>query len=87
MVGKGQDVMNVRRLLTLGDAPPGQRDVGEVGVERRGLRAPALLPQREGLREAAHRPQRVVRAVVQLCATNHTAIEREIARDPRRERL
>lgn len=57
--------------LTLGDAPPGQRDVGEEGVERRGLRAPALLPQVEGLREAAHRPQRVVGAVVQLCG--HTA--------------
>jgi hypothetical protein len=54
-------------IPTLRDGPPGQRDVGEEGVERRGLLALALLPQVEGLREAAHRPQRVVRAVVQLC--------------------
>lgn len=54
-------------LRTFGDAPPGQRDVGEEGVERRRLLALALLPQVERLREPAHRPQRVVRAVVQLC--------------------
>lgn len=59
-------------LPTFGDGPPGQRDVREVGVERRGLRALALLPQVEGLCEAAHGPQRVVRAVVQLWNSTHT---------------
>lgn len=53
--------------LTFGDGPPGQRDVREVRVEWSGLLPLALLPQVEGLREAAHRPQRVVRAVVQFC--------------------
>ena len=52
---------------TFGNSPPGQRDVGEVRVERRGLLPLAFLPQMEGLREPAHRPQRVVRTVVQLC--------------------
>lgn len=55
------------RGLTLGDRPPGQRHVREERVERRALRAASLLPQVERLREAAHRPQRVVSAVVQLC--------------------
>lgn len=68
-------------MLTLSDAPPGQRDVGEVGVEGRGLLALALLPQREGLREAAHGPQRVVRAVVQFCTNRPTPLHPQ----PRRQ--
>lgn len=42
--------------VTFSDAPPGQRDVCEEGVERRALLAFVLLPEVEGLREAAHRP-------------------------------
>lgn len=53
--------------VTFGDGPPGQRDVGEVRVERHTLRALPLLPQMEGLSEPAHRPHRVVQPVVQLC--------------------
>lgn len=52
---------------TFGDGPPGQRDVGEVRVERDALRALALFPQVKGLREAAHSPHRIVQPVVQLC--------------------
>ena len=51
---------------TIDDGVPGEPDIGDVRSQRQAGGAPALLPEVERLREAAHRPDRVVRAVIQL---------------------
>jgi len=55
------------RLLTLGDAPPGQCNISEERVERRGLLTAVLLPEVKGLSKPSTGPQRIVGAIIQLC--------------------
>lgn len=59
------------RRRTFGNAPPGQRHVREERVQWRRLLPSVLLPEVEGLREAATGPQRIVGAVVQFCELNN----------------
>lgn len=54
-------------MYTFGDTPPWQCDVSEEGIEWCALLSFILLPEVERLGEASHRPQRVVRPVVQFC--------------------